>query len=150
MAYRSILCPVDLSATSRAALRAARELADSFDATLSVLFVDDPLLSRAALRFDEDELARKTRAELTRFVQRVIGERRQVRLRDRDRQAGGGDPQGGAPAGRRSDRDGHPGQPRAEALVLRIDRRRRPAAIDAPGPRRPADARSIVVASVPA
>jgi len=75
MAYRSILCPVDLSATSRAALRAARELADSFDAKLSVLFVDDPLLSRAALRFDEDELARKTRAELTRFVQRVIGER---------------------------------------------------------------------------
>jgi nucleotide-binding universal stress UspA family protein len=75
MAYRSILCPVDLSATSRAALRAAREMADSFDATLSVLFVDDPLLSRAALRFDEDELARKTRAELTRFVQRAIGER---------------------------------------------------------------------------
>ena len=75
MAYRSILCPVDLSATSRGALRAARELADSFDAKLSVLFVDDPLLSRAALRFDEDEIARKTRAELTRFVQRVIGER---------------------------------------------------------------------------
>jgi len=75
MAYRSILCPVDLSATSRAALRAAREMADSFDAKLSVLFVDDPLLSRAALRFDEDEIARKTRAELTRFVQRVIGER---------------------------------------------------------------------------
>ncbi len=42
-----------------------------------MLFVDDPLLSQAALRFDEDELARRTRAELTRFVERAIGPRRQ-------------------------------------------------------------------------
>jgi nucleotide-binding universal stress UspA family protein len=78
MAYRSILCPVDLSATSRAALRAARGMADAFDARLSVLFVEDPLLSRAALQFDEDEIARRTRAELTRFVQRAVGERKKV------------------------------------------------------------------------
>jgi nucleotide-binding universal stress UspA family protein len=78
MAYRSILCPVDLSATSRSALRVAHEMADSYDARLSVLFVDDPLLLRAALRFDEDELARRTRTELTRFVQNAVGERTKV------------------------------------------------------------------------
>jgi nucleotide-binding universal stress UspA family protein len=72
-AFKSILCPVDLSATSRGALRTARVLAEKFTARLSVLFVDDPLLARAALRFDEDELARRTRAELARFVEKAIG-----------------------------------------------------------------------------
>jgi len=53
VAFRSILCPVDLSASSRAAAKAAAVMADCFDARLTVVFVDDPLLSRAALRFDE-------------------------------------------------------------------------------------------------
>ena len=70
---RSILCPVDLSAASRAAAKTAGVMADRFTARLTVVFVDDPLLSRAALRFDEDELARRTLAELTRFVQKAIG-----------------------------------------------------------------------------
>ena len=48
-------------------------MAEQFTARLSILFVDDPLLARAALRFDEDELARRTRAELARFVERTIG-----------------------------------------------------------------------------
>jgi nucleotide-binding universal stress UspA family protein len=73
--YRSILCPVDLSAASRAATRTAAMMADCFDARLTVIFVDEPLLSQAAQRFDEDELARRTQAELTRFVQKAIGSR---------------------------------------------------------------------------
>jgi nucleotide-binding universal stress UspA family protein len=73
--FRSILCPVDLSAASRAAARTAAVMADRFDARLTVVFVDDPLLSQAAQRFDEDELARRTRTELTRFVQKAIGNR---------------------------------------------------------------------------
>ena len=77
MSYSSILCPVDLSRSSRAALRAAAVMAEQFDARLTVLFVDDPLLSRAALRFDEDQLAKRTRTELTRFVERAIGPRQQ-------------------------------------------------------------------------
>jgi nucleotide-binding universal stress UspA family protein len=75
MSFSSILCPVDLSASSRAALRVAGEMAEEFDAPLTVLFVDDPLLSQAALRFDEDQLAKRTRTELARFVERAIGAR---------------------------------------------------------------------------
>ena len=75
MSFRSILCPVDLSAASRAAARTAAVMADSFKAQVTVVFVDDPLLSQAAQRFDEDELARRTQAELTRFVQKAIGDR---------------------------------------------------------------------------
>ena len=71
--FRSILCPVDLSATSRGAVRTARTIADQFEASLLVLFVEDALLARAALKFDEDELARRTRAELARFVEKAIG-----------------------------------------------------------------------------
>ena len=72
MSFSSILCPVDLSTSSRAAVQAAAVMAEQFDARLTVLFVDDPLLSRAALRFDEDQLAKRTRTELTRFVERAI------------------------------------------------------------------------------
>jgi nucleotide-binding universal stress UspA family protein len=75
MSFSSILCPVDLSAPSRAALRVAATMVERFNARLTVLYVDDPLLSQAALRFDEDELARRTREELERFVQRAIGPR---------------------------------------------------------------------------
>ena len=73
MSFRSILCPVDLSATSRAAARTAAVMASQFKAKLSVVFVDDPLLSQAATRFDEVEIARRTQAELTKFVQKAIG-----------------------------------------------------------------------------
>jgi len=75
VSFRSILCAVDLSAASRAAAKAAAVMADCFDARLTVVFVDDPLLSQAALRFDEDEIARRTKSELTRFVQQAVGNR---------------------------------------------------------------------------
>jgi nucleotide-binding universal stress UspA family protein len=73
MSFRSILCPVDLSPSSGGALLVAREMADRFDAHLTIVFVDDPLLSQAAQKFDEDELARRTRAELERFVEEALG-----------------------------------------------------------------------------
>ena len=44
----SVLCPIDFSDASRAALRYAAVLAEQFDATLSVLAVDDPFLVQAA------------------------------------------------------------------------------------------------------
>ena len=53
MSFHSILCPVDLSATSRAAARTAAVMAGRFNSKLTVVFVDDPLLSQAAARFDE-------------------------------------------------------------------------------------------------
>ena len=71
---RSILCPVDFSAQSRLALHAAARVADLCDANITVLFVEDPLLSRAAsVRFDARALAKATEAELGRFVRRAIG-----------------------------------------------------------------------------
>ena len=75
MSFRSILCPVDLSDSARGALLVARAMADRFDAQLTILFVDDPLISQAAQKFDEEELARRTRAELGRFVEDAIGPR---------------------------------------------------------------------------
>ena len=79
MSFSSVLCPVDLSSSSRGALLAARVIADRFDAHLTILFVDDPLLSQASQRFDEDELARSTQAELARFVEEAIGARERCR-----------------------------------------------------------------------
>ena len=72
--FRSILCPVDFSAQSRVALRAAAAIADRFDAQLTVLFVEDPLLAQAAIiQFDARALAKTAAAELRRFVQRATG-----------------------------------------------------------------------------
>ena len=42
--FRSILCPIDFSTQSRTALRAAVEMAHHFKASLTVMFVQDPLL----------------------------------------------------------------------------------------------------------
>ena len=71
MAIRTILCPIDLSPQSRPALRIAAVLAARLKASITVLYVDDPLLARARLRYDEDELDRRTRAELRRFAERA-------------------------------------------------------------------------------
>src|SRR4051794_6857710 len=46
--FRSILCPVDFSVNSRAALRYAAMLARLSDGHLVVVFVNDPLLATAA------------------------------------------------------------------------------------------------------
>lgn len=47
MQIRSVLCPVDFSDASRAALRMAARIARQFGAGVRVLFVEDPLLAAA-------------------------------------------------------------------------------------------------------
>jgi nucleotide-binding universal stress UspA family protein len=67
--FRSILCPVDFSANSRAALRYAAMLARLSDAHLLVLYVDDPLLALArATQRTAAELIASGDNELRRFV----------------------------------------------------------------------------------
>jgi len=67
--FRSILCPVDFSANSRAALRYAAMLARLSDAHLTVLYVDDPLLAAVmAARTTAPAMIAATETELQRFV----------------------------------------------------------------------------------
>jgi nucleotide-binding universal stress UspA family protein len=67
--FRSILCPVDFSANSRAALRYAAMLARLSDAHLIVLYVDDPLLAAVmAARTTASTMIAATETELQRFV----------------------------------------------------------------------------------
>jgi len=72
--FRSILCPVDFSAQARLALRAAAAIADRFDGQITVLFVEDPLLSQAAkIVLNPRALAKTAETERRRFVRRAIG-----------------------------------------------------------------------------
>jgi nucleotide-binding universal stress UspA family protein len=67
--FRSILCPVDFSNNSRAALRYAAMLARLSDAHLVVLYVTDPLLATAAgSRPDVRAMLASTDDDLRRFV----------------------------------------------------------------------------------
>jgi nucleotide-binding universal stress UspA family protein len=67
--FRCILCPIDFSANSRAALRYGALLARLADAHLVVLYVEDPLLAAAmATRPAARALVASGEAELHRFV----------------------------------------------------------------------------------
>jgi nucleotide-binding universal stress UspA family protein len=67
--FRCILCPVDFSANSRAALRYGAVLARLADAQLVVLYVEDPLLAAAmATRPAARAVVASGEAELHRFV----------------------------------------------------------------------------------
>ena len=71
--FRRILCPVDFSPNSRAALRYAAMLARLSDAHLMVLYVDDPLLAIAmATRSTAGALIAAAEAELRRFVEGAL------------------------------------------------------------------------------
>ena len=63
---RRILCPVDFSEPSRAALRAAACFARQFKAQLQVVFVEDPLLASVAAQVAPQ--AADATAEAARFV----------------------------------------------------------------------------------
>lgn len=84
-AGRLVLCPIDFSEPARRALRYADALARYVGAQLTVLYVNDPLLSTAAAAagYDEQKLARQTDRELRRFVRHTLGtaERSRVHLR---------------------------------------------------------------------
>jgi len=72
--FTSILCPVDFSSHARQALRYAAEIARRSGASLSAVFVNDPLLAEAAAAaYDKRELARRSERELRLFVGRVVG-----------------------------------------------------------------------------
>jgi nucleotide-binding universal stress UspA family protein len=72
--FRSILCPVDFSTHSRAALRHAVATADRFGGRVTAIFVNDPILLAAASRTSKGrrQFVERTRLELTRFVTRAI------------------------------------------------------------------------------
>lgn len=73
--FRRILCPVDFSRHSRAALRYASALAERSGGELTVLAVNDPMLAAAAAAaiYDVWHLDDETRTELRRFVYRALG-----------------------------------------------------------------------------
>ena len=76
--FQVVLCPVDFSNPSRAALRYAADMASAAKGQLIVLFVNDPLLdaAAAAAAYDTKELARRTDAELKRFVRQALTDSR--------------------------------------------------------------------------
>ena len=71
----TVVCGVDFSVHARRALRYAVAAAKRLNATLTVLFVEDPLLITAAVvAYDEVALAKETAIRLRRFVHHVIGQ----------------------------------------------------------------------------
>lgn len=67
-----ILCPIDFSEPSRAALAYAAAIAEHFGASLDVLAVDDPLLAKAAASTGGLSLEAETGSELRRFCSRTF------------------------------------------------------------------------------
>jgi nucleotide-binding universal stress UspA family protein len=75
MPLRTILCPIDFSKPSRTALQYAATVAESTGGQLTVLYVDDPLLSTAAaVAYGVDELRKKTDGELKKFVTKALAD----------------------------------------------------------------------------
>lgn len=67
--HPSILCPIDFSEPSRAALRYAAAIAEHFGARLTVATIDDPLLHEAAdIALGQAWLTEDSQKELERFV----------------------------------------------------------------------------------
>jgi nucleotide-binding universal stress UspA family protein len=67
-----VLCPIDFSEPSRAALGYAAAIAEHFGASLDVLTVDDPLLAEVAASTGRIELEQETTRELRRFCERTL------------------------------------------------------------------------------
>ena len=71
--FRSILCAVDFSPQSRAALRYADAIAQRSKAALTVVYVSDPLLVAAAAAALHDRgMARRTRDDLQKWVAAAV------------------------------------------------------------------------------
>ena len=80
--FRSILCPVDFSGPSRAALRHAAAIARRDRATLVVLYVNDPLLvASAAAALNDRQVVERSARGLTAFIARAIAARARAKLR---------------------------------------------------------------------
>jgi universal stress protein A len=71
----TIVCPIDFSEGSRAALRYAAAIADHFGASLVALTVDDPLLAAAASHIGvSTTLNHESELELRRFCTEALGD----------------------------------------------------------------------------
>ena len=68
----AILCPVDFSDHAKRALLHAARVAARSRGSLTVLFVDDPLLFAAAARSDERAERARLRSELRSYVERSL------------------------------------------------------------------------------
>jgi nucleotide-binding universal stress UspA family protein len=75
--FRSILCPVDFSAHSRAALQYASTIGRISGGRLTAIFVNDPLLvAGAAASYSDRGLAKTSERELQQFVERATASTR--------------------------------------------------------------------------
>lgn len=80
--FRTVVCPVDFSRPSRAALRRAAAVAIRANARLVVLYVNDPLLATAAaVALKDRAFAKRSGVELRRFVDAALGRGLRSRLR---------------------------------------------------------------------
>ena len=80
MSQPTVVCPVDFSAASRGALRYAIAIAEHFNARLSVLTVNDPLLDEAAdLQLGEGWLTSRSDRDVRHFLAQTV-EGREVHL----------------------------------------------------------------------
>jgi nucleotide-binding universal stress UspA family protein len=72
----SVLCPIDFSSPSRAALRYASAIAERFRTSLTLLAVNDPLLAEASeMRAGPDWLPQDSERELRRFFEQTFEHR---------------------------------------------------------------------------
>ena len=72
--YRSILCPVDFSASSARALRFAHALAHRWGSRLTLLYTVDPMLaSSAAVALVEESLVDRAEEGMREFLRNAIG-----------------------------------------------------------------------------
>ncbi|HEY7288571.1 MAG TPA: universal stress protein [Vicinamibacterales bacterium] len=78
--FRSILCPVDFSACSSAALDYARAVARRQRAALHVVYVNDPLLVVAAATAMHDDMVKRSARELRVFVNKSVRPTRRSRV----------------------------------------------------------------------
>lgn len=80
--FRSILCGVDFSAESAAALRHAAAVARDVSGDLTVVYVNDPLLLAAAAAGADTRVVEQTaREELQQFVRGTLGRREAAGVR---------------------------------------------------------------------
>jgi nucleotide-binding universal stress UspA family protein len=72
--YESVVCAIDFSDDARAALQYAERVTTRAEGQLSVVFVNDPLLAKAAaINFDARTIAEATERDLKRFVNQALG-----------------------------------------------------------------------------
>lgn len=84
--FRSVVCAVDFSESSRAALRYAAAIATRFNGHLDVVFANDPFLVAAAgIALHDKNIARRSAGELSRFVSQTLPQKIRTHLRTRTR-----------------------------------------------------------------